>query len=109
MYGIFDKDFHIGNILIDGLNSVHKRAELTYVVGETSYWGKGVGCFAVSYIVRLAKSKYKLHKLYAGLADKNLGSKRVLEKNGFVLEGSRFQHLFYNGKYYNQLDYGLLL
>jgi len=39
----------------------------------------------------------------------NNRSRRVLEKNGFVLEGTRIKHLFYDGKFYNQLDYGLLL
>jgi len=95
--------------MINGINSIHKRAKLTYVIGETSYWGNGVGYFAVKSLIQLAKNKYKLNKLYAGLADGNTGSQRVLEKNGFILEGTRSQHLFYNGKFYNQLDYGLVL
>ena len=52
---------------------------------------------------------YKLNKLYAGIAEGNFGSQRVLEKNGFELEGRRINHLFFGGKFYNQLDYGLLL
>lgn len=109
LYGIFDDNHHIGNIVISGLKSIHKRAEITYVVGEKLYWGRGIGAFAVSEIVKLASVKYKLHKLFAGLAEENIGSKRVLEKNNFVLEGERVDHLFYNGKFHNQLDYGLLL
>jgi len=109
LFGIFDENKHIGTISISGLNSVHKKAEITYVVGDTSYWGKGVGTFAVAEIIRKAKDHYKLNKLFAGLADANVGSKRVLEKNGFVLEGTRKNHLLYGKKFYNQLDYGLLL
>ena len=37
LYGIFDDAFHIGNIVISGLNSHHRKAELTYVIGETDY------------------------------------------------------------------------
>ena len=107
--GIFDGDLHLGNIVISGLESVHKKAEITYVVGETSYWGKGVGKFAISSIIHLAKEKYNLNKLFAGFSEKNLGSKIILERNGFVLEGKRLKHLFYNGKFCNQLDYGLIL
>ena len=55
------------------------------------------------------KNVYKLNKLCAGLAEGNIGSQRVLEKNGFKLEGRRLKQLFYGGKFYNQLDYGLLL
>ena len=109
LYGIFDGNRHIGNIEISGLNSVHKKAEITYVVGDRNYWGKGVGSFAVLEITKKAISFYKLNKLFAGVVDANVGSRRVLEKNGFALEGTRIKHLFYNGKFYNQLDYGLLL
>ena len=48
LYGIFDNGLHIGNIVISGLSSVHKRAEITYVVGDTGYWGKGVASYAIS-------------------------------------------------------------
>ena len=109
IYGIFDGSSHIGNVAISGLNSPHNRAEISYLIGEERYWRRGVGTFAVSAIVELSKSKYQLNKLYAGLAAKNLASKIVLERNGFRLEGKRKKHLFYNGEYHDQLDYGLLL
>lgn len=109
LYGIFDDQLHIGNIVVKGLNSVHKCAEISYVVGETDYWGKGVAFYAISEIVNISKTRYRLNKLYAGLAEENTGSRKVLEKNGFVLEGTRLNHLIYNGKPQNQLDYGLLL
>ena len=109
LYGIFDGDLHIGNIVIKGFESLHKRAEITYVVGVPSYWGKGVGFFAVASIVELAKNKYNLNKLIAGLAEGNLGSQKILERNGFILEGQRIKHLLYNGEYLDQLDFGLLL
>ena len=109
LYGIFDNGLHIGNIVISGLSSVHKRAEITYVVGDTGYWGKGVASYAISEIVKKSKTDYKLNRLYAGLAEGNIGSARVLEKNGFKLEGNRLNHLFYGGEFHNQLDYGLLL
>ena len=109
LYGIFDGNRHIGNIAISGFSSVHKKAEITYVVGDRKYWGKGVGSFAVFEISKKAINKYKLNKLYAGVADANIGSRRILEKNGFVIEGTRINHLFYEGKFCNQIDYGLLL
>lgn len=109
LYGIFKKNEHIGNIVIKGLTSIHKRGEITYVVGQTKYWGKGVGNFAVSKIIEISRAKYNLNKLYAGVAENNIGSIKVLENNGFKLEGKRLAHLFYNGEFQNQLDYGLLL
>ena len=109
LLGIFDNKKHIGNILITGLDSAHKRAEISYVVGNKSYWGRGVGTFAVNEIIYKAKNDYKLNKLFAGIAEGNIGSIKVLEKNGFSLEGTRINHLYYGGKYYNKINYGLLL
>ena len=60
-------------------------------------------------MVELGKSKYKLNKLHASLDSSNFKSKKVLEKNGFVLEGIRKKHLFYNKEFFDQLDYGLIL
>ena len=109
LYGIFDDSLHIGNVVISGLTSIHRKAELTFIVGNTRYWGKGVASFAVSKMIEIVKLEYDLNKLYAGLASGNIGSKRVLEKNGFVLEGTRKRHLFYCGEFFDQLDYGLML
>lgn len=82
LYGIFFKSKHIGNIVISGLTSVHKRAEITYVIGDTNFWGKGYGTYAVAEIINKAKTHNKLYKLFAGLADENKGSEAVLRKNG---------------------------
>ena len=60
-------------------------------------------------MIEFGKSKYKLNKLYASVAVANSRSKRVLEKNGFVLEGIRKKHSFYNKEFFDQLDYGLIL
>lgn len=109
LYGIFVDELHIGNIAISGLHSVHKRAEITYVIGEREYWGRGAASFAIYSLVEKARTVYDLNKLYAGLVSENIGSKRALEKNGFVLEGVRKRHLCYNNTFYDQLDYGLLL
>lgn len=109
LYGIFAKNMHIGNISISGLDSWHKRAEISYLIGEKSYWNKGVASFAIAEIIKKSREIYQLNKLFAGLAHENIASKIVLEKNGFILEGIRKSHLFYNNTFYDQLDYGLLL
>ena len=102
LYGIFDEDLHIGNIALLGINSVHTAAEITYVVGERSYWGKGAATFACKEIIKLAKNHYNLHKVFAGVSEQNTSSKRVLEKNKFVLEGRRIDHLYFNGTLQDQ-------
>ena len=109
LYGIFDDTTHIGNIVISGLTSYHRKAEITYIIGETNYWGKGVASFAIGQIIEEAKMKFNLNKLYAGIASGNIASGKALEKNGFFLEGIRKKHLFFCGEFFDSLEYGLLL
>lgn len=109
LYGAFDGDKHIGCITISGIQSFHRRAEIAYVVGEEGYSGKGVATYLVSDISDKARNLYNLHKLFAGCSDRNMASKKVLERNGFTLEGVRKDHLFYNNSWQDQLDYGLIL
>jgi len=88
LYGIFYKKKHIGNICLTGLISPNKSSEITYFIGDKSLWGKGVASQAISKMISIAKKKYKLNKLFAGVTHKNLGSKKVLEKNNFKLDGT---------------------
>jgi RimJ/RimL family protein N-acetyltransferase len=57
----------------------------------------------------LAKFEHRLHKIFCGVAENNIGSGRIFEKNNFFLEGKRIDHIFFNGKFDNQLDYGLII
>ena len=109
LYGIFDDTIHIGNISISGLNSHHQNAEIAYVIGETNYWGRGVASFAVASMIHKAREEYDLNKLHACTAGGNIRSGKVLEKNGFIIEGIRKKHVFLNGEFVDQIDYGLLL
>ena len=109
LYGVFDEKLHIGNLYLEGLESVHKRVEFTAVIGDKSYWNKGVSTHALSKLIELATFKYKIHKIYSGVVEGNIGSCRFLEKNNFILEGKRIDHIFLDGKFYNQLDYALII
>lgn len=109
LYGIFIDEKHIGNITLKGLLSVHKRAEVTYIIGEKKYWGKGIGSRALFKIIEIASKDLKINKLWSGVAGENIASRKILEKNNFSLEGIRKKHLFYNNNFDDQFDYGLIL
>tara|TARA_B100001287_G_C22518104_1_gene451438 strand:+ start:154 stop:651 length:498 start_codon:yes stop_codon:yes gene_type:complete len=109
LYAIFSDQKLIGNIKLSNISTFHRRAEISYVIGNQDYWGKGIAKVAISEIIKKAKLDFNLYKLFAGVASENISSIRVLEKNDFVLEGRRKDHLFYNGTYYDQLDYGLII
>lgn len=73
-----------------------------------SYWGKGLTTEAVKLMLKFAFEKLKLHRIYANLFEKNIASRRVLEKCGFKLEGVARECRYRYGKWHNELKLGIL-
>jgi RimJ/RimL family protein N-acetyltransferase len=113
LYGIFvknnNKHKHIGNIKLGPINYIHRFAEISYFIGELDYWNKGFATSAVSKIIKIAKSNYKLKKLMAGVYSINVRSKKVLKKNNFKLEGEFKSQMIFQKKRYSHLWFGLKL
>jgi len=97
----------IGTAMIFNFNREAKHAEIGYVF-HSDYWGKGYGTETVTLLDNFAFNSINLHKIHAHVVDTNFGSVRVLEKNGFKLEGRLKDHHFIEGKYYDGLLFGKL-
>ena len=101
LYGIFLKKkkniSHIGNIKLGPIKFVHKTAEISYFIGEKDLWRKGYTTLAIKKVIKIAK-KMGIQKLKAGLIKMNTGSKKVLIKNGFKIEGKLKSEMIYEGK-----------
>ncbi|MBW4422601.1 MAG: GNAT family N-acetyltransferase [Myxacorys californica WJT36-NPBG1] len=82
-------------------------AELGYWLA-VSYWGQGVMTEAVRVFIHYAFAELELYRLWTRVFEFNLGSRRVLEKNGFKLEGIQRQHVYCDGKLIDDYLYGLL-
>lgn len=111
IFGIFtlQDNNYIGNIKVGPINFNHKVGEIGYMIGEKEVWGKGYGTEAVNLICKYAFKEIGLHKVTSGCNELNLGSNKVLQKNGFVLEGVlREQEYVNNIGYVAKNIYGLL-
>jgi RimJ/RimL family protein N-acetyltransferase len=71
-------------------------------------WGKGYTTLAIKEIIKIAKKK-GLKKLKAGLYEMNIGSKKVLEKNGFKIEGKFKSELIFKNKRVDHYFFGKIL
>jgi RimJ/RimL family protein N-acetyltransferase len=83
------------------------RAEIGYWLAR-SYWGKGIMTEAVRAYVRYAFNELQLLRLTAHVFEGNAGSARVLEQNGFKLEGRLRKHISKDGQMLDGRLYGLL-
>jgi len=112
LYGIFLKrnnlKIHIGNIKLGPINFIHKVSVISYFIGEKELWGKGYTTLAIKEIIKIAKKK-GLKKIKARLYEKNIGSKRVLEKNNFKLEAKMKSEINFKGKRYSAYWFGKTL
>jgi len=89
-------------------NDVYRKsAEIGYWIGEP-FWGKGIVTKAIELITRYAFDELKLIRIYAGIFEYNVGSIRVLEKNGFKKEGVLKKAVFKNGEFWDEHRYALL-
>ncbi|CAK7013227.1 GNAT family N-acetyltransferase [Tissierella carlieri] len=95
----------IGTAMIFNFDQNANHAEIGYVFHK-EYWGKGYGTESVALISDFAFEALNLHKIHASVVDVNIGSARILEKNGYELEGRLKDHYFIEDKYYDALLFG---
>lgn len=99
---------YAGNITIDQKDDVYcKSAEIGYMIGD-AYWSKGIVTEAVRRMCDLAYEQLDIVRIEATVYAPNIGSHRVLEKNGFALEGIKRKAVYKNYVYYDSYIYGLI-
>lgn len=76
----------IGTVVLMHIQLAHHRAELGYEL-TPEWWGKGLIPEVAGQVVRYAFETMGLHSIEARIDPENIGSRRVLEKIGFVQEG----------------------
>lgn len=87
IFAIIQGTKHIGNIKIGPIDYLYKFADIGYLIGEKSCWGKGYATEAIGLILEFAFETLKLHRVEAGAYEQNIGSQKALLKNGFIQEG----------------------
>ncbi len=85
-----------------------KGAEIGYWLGEP-FWNMGISTIALRLATEYAFEVLKLERLYAGIFEGNVGSRRVLEKCGYRLEGINRKAVFKNNKLIDEWRFGKLI
>lgn len=102
-----------GGIAVGGIGVVlgedvfSKTGELGYWLGR-DYWGQGIMTDAVAHVAPYVMEDFGLRRLQASVYEWNHASMRVLEKNGFVLEGIARANVFKDGQVIDESVYALV-
>ena len=104
-FAIADDKESIGSIGLMLGEDVHRfTAEMGYWLAKP-FWNKGIMSEVVSRFTDFAFEKFKLNRIFAEPYVGNTASVRVLEKAGFVWEGTLCASVFKNGKVLDQFLY----
>jgi RimJ/RimL family protein N-acetyltransferase len=91
-----------------GIDYLHRTAEFYVLVGETQYWGKGIGTGAGALLINWAFNWLDLHKIWATADSENVASIKMLKKIGFKEEAILRQERRSAGKWVDVIRVGLL-
>jgi RimJ/RimL family protein N-acetyltransferase len=85
----------------------HKKAEVGFWLFP-QYWKKGIATEVLTAVVDYCHQQKDIHRLEAFVEEGNVASKKVLEKVGFVYEGTMRECEIKNGKFISLLVYACI-
>lgn len=89
---------HISSIKLEPIHWLHRRADLSLLIGDRRCWGQGYATEAIALVRDWAFRELDLQKLNAGIYAGNISSRRAFEKCGFELEETLREEVASAGK-----------
>ena len=86
----------------------HRRAELFYSLKKDEYKQKGYMTEAVAEVIKYGFEQMNLHRIQALIADWNYASLKLIDKYGFINEGTMREDYFHDGKQEDSICFSLL-
>ena len=102
-----DEDRHLGNVSVWFTSRANS-------VGEVGYWirsdatGQGVGTEATALALQIAFEELHMHRVTARIASGNVPSERIVQKLGFLKEGTLRDEVKVGTKWLDHSVWGLL-
>lgn len=110
IFAISDKNEnkHIGNVKIGPIDWVNRSAEFGLLIGDKTFWGRGIGEEVTRMVVEYAFNDINLRRVELGVFEEHESAKRVYEKVGFEVEGCFRGALFHEGEYKDHIWMSIL-
>ena len=109
LLGIFDrgKDIHIGNIQLKYYDRANGLADLSTLIGEKDYWGRGYAKDIWKHIIHFGFQIANVRKFTMGNAAGNKAASAKTLSVGAKLEATKRKHTLIGKDYHDILEYGL--
>lgn len=109
-FAIVDKETkkHVGNVKLEPINWIDRRAIYGVLIGDKNSRGKGYGTEVLKLVLDYAFFDLNLNRVEAAATEKNQASVKHFLKVGFVVEGTFRKQKFQNGEYVDSIYMAIL-
>ena len=107
---IFDKKTNkpVGYAGLYDINLTARKAEFRVLIGETEFWGKGLGTEVTELLTFYGFDRLNLNRIYLGFTADNKGARKAYERAGYQYEGTLKQDIYRNSQYYDSMRMAIL-
>jgi RimJ/RimL family protein N-acetyltransferase len=107
--GIFLQDGTIiGDVALQDIEWKNRSCSIGLGIAKITYRSKGYGTEAVRIILDHGFNNLGLERITANTLEQNKGAQHSLEKVGFFLEGRERKAVYFAGRKWDRLNYGVL-
>ena len=99
---------HVGNVVLDQIDTYLSKARLSIYIGEASARARGVGKAAVTLALELGFTHLGLHKVWLTVHVRNKAAIAAYEAVGFVVEGTHREEFLLDGERIDEAYMGAL-
>lgn len=103
-----DKKKHVGNISLGKISWDNSSGDISILIGEKDYWGKGIASEAYRLIIDYGFNKLYLHRLESGMTVRNKAMIKVAKKSGMKKEGVSKDALCKYGEYIDIVRFAII-
>ena len=96
-----------GTIAFYKIQPENFRAEIGYMLFP-KFWGKGLMSKCIKLVLDFGFNELNFHSVEAHINPENEGSRKILQKFGFVSEAYFRENFFYNGEFLDSEVFSLL-
>ncbi len=104
-----DTHEHVGSVgyTVTGSTPVGKLVHLGYFT-YPKFWSNGYMSEAVQKVLEFAFTQDNVYRVTTGCLSENIGSERVMQKNGLIKEAEHIDYEWHGGRMKTRLEYRLL-
>lgn len=107
--GIFLNDGTvIGDIALQDISWKERSCSLGIGISKIKYRSKGYGTEAGKLLLEYGFNNVGLERISANTLEQNIGAQQSLKNLGFILEGKERKAVYFAGKKWDRLNYGIL-